>query len=157
MILRQSKRRFTIPRLQLVQSRHSNPISLLPSTITLPAQFNGQSSFVLADFPGIPVWQREVMSDFDREVSILLEKLRHNATGPRDATPYAPDPSSPLDASLCQRTKRRHEKACCPAPSPTSLSAWLGFHPGQHPCLRAPALLWASVRLSISTNAAKCV
>ena len=109
MILRQSKRRFTIPRLQLVQSRHSNPISLLPSTITLPAQFNGQSSFVLADFPGIPVWQREVMSDFDREVSILLEKLRHNATGPRDATPYAPDPSSPLDASLCQRTKRRHE------------------------------------------------
>jgi hypothetical protein len=110
MILRQSKRRFTIPRLQLVQSRHSNPISLLPSTITLPAQFNGQSSFVLADFPGIPVWQREVMSDFDREVSILLEKLRHNATGPRDATPYAPDPSSPLDASLCQRTKRRHER-----------------------------------------------
>jgi hypothetical protein len=130
MILRQSKRRFTIPRLQLVQSRHSSPISLLPSTITLPVQFNGQSSFVLADFPGIPVWQREVMSDFDREVSILLEKLRHNATGPRDATSTAPDRSSPLDAPLCQRTKRRHEKACCPAPSPTSLSAWLGFHPG---------------------------
>jgi len=33
------------------------------------------------------------MGHFDREMSLRREKFRHNASGPRDATPTAPDRS----------------------------------------------------------------